>query len=332
MVFTRHNWLTKPIANQKNIPEKETDTIKPETDLQKLYFNVKSIPSYSSKITDFLRKNYVSSVHKRITKKRFPRREIIVRNPYSIFQADLLEFTEKFRHHNNGYKYILVVIDSFSRKLWVKPIKNKNASSTADAFSVIFKTLPKYPHTIQVDKGKEFWNKDVEHVFKKHGIMAFSTNSIIKASMAERVIQTIKNRLEKYMTKHKTKRWINYIDQLVENYNNLPHRSIGMSPNHVTNKNRGQVFKKLHPRINLHITPRLSKGDQVRVLKSKLFFEKSSTKNWSDELYTIISVNERSAVEWYRLIDKNKKLVPGIFYYYQLNLVKHANSFRDQEN
>ena len=263
-------------------------------------------------------------MHKRITKKKFPRRKVIVRYPYFIFQADLLELKQSLKYHNDRFSFILVIIDAFSRKLWTEPMKNKKAISTAEAFEKIFKSLPKYPSTIQVDRGKEFWNVQVEAVLKKYGIMLFSTKSIIKASMAERVIQTIRNRLEKYMTKHKSKRWVEYLPKLVDNYNETPHSSIGMAPNHVTEKNRQVVFNKLNPFIKYHIHPRLSKGDKVRVLRSKLLFEKSSTKNWTDEIYTIDKVFQKSTIEWYKLTDQKGELLPGIFYYPQLNLVDHV--------
>ena len=60
--------------------------------LDKLYADIESAPSYSAKITAYLRNNIVHSRHRRIVKKKFPRRRIISRFPFDIFMADLIEY------------------------------------------------------------------------------------------------------------------------------------------------------------------------------------------------------------------------------------------------
>ena len=120
--------------------------------LEKLYEDIESAPSYSAKIDAYLRSNTVHSRHRRIVKKKFPRRKIISRFPFDIFMADLIEYPQ-FKFQNNGYVYILVIIDCFTRKVWVEPMKRKNAQWTADAFEAIFKKFDEFPIHIITDRG-----------------------------------------------------------------------------------------------------------------------------------------------------------------------------------
>ena len=120
--------------------------------LEKLYEDIESAPSYSAKIAAYLRSNTVHSRHRRIVKKKFPRRKIISRFPFDIFMADLIEYP-KLKFQNNGYVYILVVIDCFTRKIWVEPMKRKSARWAAGAFEAIFKNFDEFPIHVITDRG-----------------------------------------------------------------------------------------------------------------------------------------------------------------------------------
>ena len=134
------------IRNQKMINPKQNhgQNITLTDALEKLYEDIESAPSYSAKIDAYLRSNTVHSRHRRIVKKKFPRRKIISRFPFDIFMADLIEYPQ-LKFQNNGYVYILVIIDCFTRKVWIEPMKRKNAQWTADAFEAVFKKFNEFP-------------------------------------------------------------------------------------------------------------------------------------------------------------------------------------------
>ena len=94
-----------------------------------------------------------------------------------------------------------------------------------------------------------------------------------------------------------------------------------MKPNDVTWHNRKTVFKNAFPDINDRIDCRLKKGDQVRVVLNKETFDKSYKVNWSEDIFTIVRVFQRSGVCWYRLKDQNGNIYPKGKYFYQLNKV-----------
>ena len=290
--------------------------------LKSLYHNINFPGSFSSKIGEFIRTNETSSKFKPIRKKIFPRRRIIARFPSELFMADLFEYP-LFKRINHGYVYGLIVIDCFSRKIYFKPLKKKDATSTATAIDQILSDLDEPPINFVTDAGKEFFNSNVNKVFESFGVVHYKppTKTNWKASMAERAIRTIKSRLAKIFYKRKSNKWIDVIDKVIKNYNNSPHRAHGFKPVDVTDENREAVYKKLYPTQTMSVVCKLAVGDRVRKIREKSHFEKGYTQNWSDEIFVIETVQNDGVKCWYKLKTLNNDKVSGIFYYYQLNLV-----------
>ena len=327
---TRSNHVSPTIQLTPVNQEAQTVASQPdkvEENLRKLYGEIKAAPSFSAKINEFLRKHELHSKFRRIIKKKFPRRKIVARFPFEIFMADLIEYP-KFKVINKGYVYILLLIDCFTRKIYIAPMKKKDQTNSALAFESILKTFIEFPKNLVTDGGKEFFNSSVSKIFQNYGINHYKTPTKTKwkASMAERVIRTIKGRLQKYFTKNKRNIWIDVIDQVVQNYNATPHSTHGLPPQDVTDENRDEVYKRLYPDKNITTVCKLKKGDKVRILKEKTEFEKGYTQKWSDEIYRIKIVRQSGGVCWYKIEDHTSTEIQGIWYYYQLNLVvRNAN-------
>ena len=170
---------------------------------------------------------------------------------------------------------------------------------------------------------KNFFNSSVYKVFQNYGINHYKTPTRTrwKASMAERAIQTIKNRLHKYFKLTGKNIWINVFNQVADNYNSTPHSSHTLPPQDVNDENRDDVYKRLYPDKRLTTICKLKIGDKVRTLKEKTDFEKGYTQKWSDKIFTIKAVRQSGGVCWYILEDHTKVEQSGIWYYYQLNLV-----------
>ena len=107
------------------------------------------------------------TLHKPV-RRRFPRRKIIVAGPKQQFQADLIDFS-RLQKYNDGFKFILVVIDVFSKYAYVECIKNKTSKSVIAAFSKILKRSGHFS-TLQTDLGTEFTNKAFQSWLKQHNI------------------------------------------------------------------------------------------------------------------------------------------------------------------
>ena len=242
--------------------------------------------------------------------------------------ADLIEYNKRTKRFNGGHNFILIVIDCFSKRVWARPLKSKSGPETSQAFESILSQLDHFPINICTDAGKEFFNYDCSKIFEAYGInhYAVPSKSKFKASVVERVIRTIKSRFERYFHKHKTKKWIDILDQFINNYNDTPHSSHGLKPLEVTDENRDKVYKKLYPRIKLTTVCKFQKGDKVRHLLNKTLFEKGYTQTWTEEVFTISEVRQSNLVCWYLIEDHTGKRISGIWYYNQLKLVsKYAN-------
>ena len=314
------NQSKESLRNQSILSSDKDDELTDK--LKELYENIKSTPSFSAKIEAFLRSNELHSKFRRIVKRKFPRRKIISRFPFELFQADLIEYP-KYKFQNNRFVYCLVVIDCFTKFVWVKPMKTKTAEETANAFESIFKNFDEHPVNLMTDAGLEFFNSKVRQVLSSYNIVHYKprTKTQWKASIAERVIQTIKRRLEKYFYHAKTRKWIDIIDQIAMNYNNTPHSAHGLKPVDVTEENRQEVYDKMYPNRNISVICKFKVDDRVRKIREKTLFEKGYTQNWSDEIYKISDIRQSNGICWYILKTIGGEEVSGIWYNYQLNLV-----------
>ena len=83
-----------------------------------------------------------------------------------IWGLDILDLKDYGPENNRGYRYVLVVIDNFSKIGWTIPIKNKNAQTIKDSFENIIIYSKRKPDLIESDRGKEFYNNIFQNFFK----------------------------------------------------------------------------------------------------------------------------------------------------------------------
>ena len=216
---------------------------------------------------------------------------------------------QAFSKFNRGVKYLLAVIDVFSKYGWLIPLKDKMGKSVASALKAIFKE--RKPEKMWVDKGKEFYNKDVKDL-----IELYSTENEEKSSVVERWIRTMKEKMWKYFTANSTNHYINVLSDLVKEYNNTRHSSINMTPVKASKKeNELDVWRNLYPELLeiYDINPKFSVGDKVRISKKKKTFEKGYTTRWTEEIFTIVEV-KRTQPPTYKIADLNGEEIKGSFY------------------
>ena len=210
----------------------------------------------------------------------FTRRKVISNHIDRIWGIDLITMI-KYSKQNKNYKYILKVIDFFSKYSWCHPLKTKKSEEIINSFKDIFKKSKRKPKLIQSDEGSEFKNIQTHTFFKNNNIKWYHTyNRGIKCSICERYNRNILNVIYKNFTLNNNTIWINDLYKLVNEYNNSYHRSIKMKPIDASKKlNENIVRNNLY---NFKITnkkPKFSIGDKVRVSLLKNTFEKSYTSN-----------------------------------------------------
>ena len=233
-----------------------------------------------------------------------------------IWAADLADM-KAFEDYNDGYTFLLLVIDIFSKYGWIVPLKNKKGKTVAKALENIFEE--RKPEKLWTDKGTEFKNKDVKKL-----IEIYSTENEEKSSVVERWIRTMKEKMWKYFTDNKTLTYMNVLPDLVEDYNNTVHSSIKMSPIEASKKkNELTVWRNLYPdRYKIYnLTPKFSVGDEVRITKKKKVFEKGYTTKWQEEIFTIKEILNTNPII-YKLEDLKGEKIEGTFYESELQKTK----------
>ena len=101
---------------------------------------------------------------------------------------------------NKGFRFLLCIIDIFSKYAWVVPLKDKKGISIVNAFQKILKESDRKPNKIWVDKGSEFYNNSFKKWLKDNNIEMYSAHNEGKSVVAERFIKTLKTKICKYMT------------------------------------------------------------------------------------------------------------------------------------
>ena len=289
--------------------------------IEKLYNAAKKIdPSITlNQVKVWLRHQETYTLHRKIIRK-FRRRKTIARGIDYNWQIDLVDLS-KLSVFNRGYKFLLTVIDVFSRYAFVRPLKNKTGLEVSKALEHIFATEKRRPRLLSSDFGTEFYNANVTMILKKYNIKLFSIHGEPKMALVERFNRTLKSRMWKFFTNHNTKKYINVLPNLVYAYNNSKHRIIGMAPSQVNEKNERQLWSKLYSYEFLKsVKYKFNINDTVRVRKPKGIFEKGYVASWTTYTYTI---QERYATNpvTYKLKDSNDEEVDGTFYEDQLQLV-----------
>ena len=175
---------------------------------------------------------------------------------------------------------------------------------------------------LYVDEGTEFYNNHMKRVCKENDIKMYSTHNEPKASIAERFIRTLRNKIEVHFIKSTSTVWYKKLQDIVNEYNSTRHRTLDMSPNEALDpKNYAEIFDKMYGKASYNPKGRkydkLKVGDKVRITIKKSIFEKGATVSWTEEIFTITEVlNSRPTT--YLLQDMEGEKLEGAFYREQL--------------
>ena len=263
----------------------------------------------------------------RPVKRKYSRRRVIANGPFHQADADLADMSLLSRY-NDGYKYFLLVIDIFTKKVWTHPLENKTAVAVAEAFKTLFEEEGIVFGHIRTDNGGEFVGRASQIYFRKKGTEQFvSQNPSTKANIAERAIKTIKNKLYRYMSQFQTFRYVDALPKVTESYNNTYHRSIKMKPIEVNGENQSEVWMTLYRSIKKKpMDPKKTKflfsvGDWVRISYLKKPFEREYSEKWTGEMFKVTGRHIRQGHPVYTLEDYGGEEITGTFYQDELQKI-----------
>ena len=225
----------------------------------------------------------------------------------NIWGADLadIQLISKF---NRRFRFLLCIIDIFSKYAWVAPLKDKKGVSIVDPFQKILDQSARKANKIWVDKGSRFSNSSFKKWLKNNDIEMYLIHNEGKSVIAERFIRALKTKIYKYMTSASKNVYTDKLDDIVGEYNNTYHRTIKMKPVDV----QDNIYIDFKKEVN-DKDPKFKVGDHVRISKYKNIFAKGYTPNWSEEVFVVSKI--KNTVPWtYVINDLDGEEIIGTFY------------------
>ena len=234
------------------------------------------------------------------------------------WSADLID-KSSISKNNNNYKFILTVIDIFTKYAWAIPLKNKSGLSITNGFKIVLVEHPqggsesRKPEKLWVDRGSEFYNKTFKSLLKEYETKLYSTYSDLKAVFVERFNRTLLHIINKPMFINDDGNWVNILNDTVITCNNNIHSTINMTPVDASN-NPDKVKYTFSFKNN---KPKLKVGDYVRNADKRNIFSKGYTSKWNRELF---KVNEilKTQPPIYKIEDMNGEIIEGKYYKQEL--------------
>ena len=235
-------------------------------------------------------KVFINEIYSKGPKRNYATNKTDVYHIDDTWSLDILDLKDYGSKNIKGYRYLLVVLDNFSKYGWTAPLKNKNAQTIKDSFENFLINSKRKPNLIESDRGKEFYNNIFQDFLNKNDIKHYSRNSSYDAVFAERFNRTIRDLLKKIVFEQGDANWIDILQSITKQYNNRVHSSTKLSPKDASlKKNEGYVYKNLLDKRK-KIKPKYEIGDLVRTADLKKTLSKGDTTNWSSKLYKITEI------------------------------------------
>ena len=244
--------------------------------------------------------------------------------PDYLWEADLMFFTHPdFSSSNDGFLYILAVIDTFTKSVGIIKLKTKDTNTVTQKMKARFESgdIPKY---LRVDAGGEFLSHTFTQMCRKYNVRVYIAQEPIKCAFIERFNRTFKRILVQLMEQHNSVRWIDFIKQAVSIYQSRKHSSIGMSPNEAEyEENHLPIYDKIlkryaqddRIRYRKNLRPsKFKKGQIVKIFKKKGIFTRGFNQSVTKEYFEIYHIDRRLSKDRYYLKDLMGEKIIGSFY------------------
>lgn len=259
----------------------------------------------------------------RAARKNYPRRKVTLKGLDDLYQADLVEM-QPYSKINKGFRYILTMINCFSKFAFAVPLTDKTGPEVARALEPIL--LKNKMKNFQTDQGTEWFNRHIKKLMKKYDINHYYTYSELKASIVERFNRTLKAKMYKQFTTRGSYEWFSILQSIVKSYNNTKHRTIGMKPQDVSKKHVKQILSRINKIKRPKKKLKFQIGDSVRISKAKRVFKKGYLPNWTNEVFKVYAIKPTRPVT-YILQDHKGEILKGGFYTEEISKSNTGNVY-----
>ena len=115
-------------------------------------------------------KIFINEIYSKPPKKLYATKKTDVYHIDDIWSLDILDLKDYGPENNRGYRYVLVIIDNFSKYGWTTPLKNKNVQTLTNSFENILIISKRKPNLIETDRSKEFYTNIFYNFVNKYNI------------------------------------------------------------------------------------------------------------------------------------------------------------------
>jgi hypothetical protein len=265
---------------------------------------MKQIEAYLSN-----QKAYQVTKERKVTKKGMG--HVVSFSPWSLVQMDLLDM-QKYSYDysqykslkklkgvttefNKGYKYILIIIDVFTRYVDCVMLKSKNIDDCIHALDIMLDFNKIKPEIIMSDSESAFLSQKFQDYLSSkniiHDIVVINDHKSL--SVLDRFCRTLRSMLTRLFIGRGNTEWVNDLSALILQYNTSEHRGIlNFTPEQVLNNPKVQQLivqynhEKNKKNIKLRDDDVYEVGDSVRVFIQKKF-KKGTDPSYTNELFKI---------------------------------------------
>ena len=306
--------------------------------LHDTYYSLKSPVAFASlkRLWNFIRKDGRRVTESQLTlwlreqdaytsfrpvRRKFPRPKTI--SPYFgyMFGSDTAYF-QSIAEHNDGYKYVCVFIDYFTRFAYTYPMKTLTGVEMRSVLEQLF-AVDK-PERLHTDSGTEYKNRPVQAFLKREHVEHVVTGSDNKSAISEAYIKRLKLNLYRYMFYKNSYRWVDVLDDFTKLYNSSAHSAIRMSPKDARNAEPYVVWRNQYlPPPRKKTRPARPKtqspfsflvGDTVKIATEKTRFTREWQEKFTNETFKIIKRKVVNNIPMYLLEDGTGDTIKGFFY------------------
>ena len=188
-------------------------------------------------------KLFINEIYSKPPKKNYITNKTDVYYIDDIWSLNILDLKDYGPENNRGYRYVLVIIDNFSKYGWTIPFKSKNAITIKNSFENILISSKRSPILIETDRDKGFYSNIFQDFLNKINIKLYSRNSSYGAVFAERFNRTIRDLLKKPVFEKGDGNWIDVLPTITKQYNTRIHSSTKLTPIQASlKKNEGYIY------------------------------------------------------------------------------------------
>ena len=315
------------------------------TSIKNLYKNAKKIiPQITiNDVKEFLKKQDSYTLHK-LTPKRFKfYRKVIAPRPKIYLGLDLIDML-KYSEYNDGIKYLIFLIDIFSRKIWVYPVKNKTKFDILKSLEhfLNLKNNNTYKRIYSDLEGGLYSNLVLDFLKRKNIIVYSNSTKEVKNSISESNLKYLKIKIYKYLTHNETNTYLNVLQEIVTGINNTNKRifknkfltpnilHLIRNPNFLKKQFHIMYSDSINTLANKKKVHSLKKYTYVRISllnRSNIFF-KSFEKANTDEVFQIYEIDKSQYPFIYKLRDLAGEKILGSFYLDELTPVILKNEYK----